>query len=89
MLLSNATSTFGKGQNMKDLIARMASEGYDPGSPGSMETSDHAIEAALCANSICQNCTHEGLQYAPFVDRTSQDFRAFSYCPKCGNAEEL
>lgn len=74
---------------MDALIRRMAEEGYVPGSPGSMETSDHAIEAELCANGICEKCGHLGLEYAPFVDRTSQDFRAFGYCRECGYAEEL
>ena len=74
---------------MQDLIRKMAEEGYVPGIPGSMETADHAMEAELCANSICEKCGHLGLEYTPFVDRTSQDFRAFGYCPECGNAEEL
>jgi len=74
---------------MKDLIAKMAREGYEPGFPGSMETANHAIDAELCANSICESCNHTGLIYMPFVEQTSQDFRAFSFCPECGNAEEL
>ncbi|MBN2137867.1 MAG: hypothetical protein JW720_08670 [Sedimentisphaerales bacterium] len=74
---------------MKDLIARMAREGYDLGLPGGMEISDHAIEAELCTNSICEKCGRNGLEYVTFVDHTSQDFRAFSYCPDCANAEEL
>ncbi len=67
----------------------MAEEGYVPGIPGSMETADHAVEVELCANSICEKCGHEGLEYLPFVDHASQDFRAFSLCSECGNAEEL
>lgn len=74
---------------MYDLITKMEREGYVPGSPGSVETSDHAIEAALCANNVCEKCGHYGLDYKPFVDRTAQDFRAFSQCPACGDAEEV
>ena len=74
---------------MNDLEKRMAEEGYVPGIPGSMETYDHAIEAEFCATGICENCGHRGLEYMPFVDHTSQDFRAFGLCPECGNAEEL
>ena len=74
---------------MDDLIKKMAEEGYAPGTPGSMETANHAVEVELCANSICEKCGHEGLEYVPFVDHASQDFRAFSFCPDCDNAEEL
>ena len=74
---------------MDELIEKMAEEGYIPGIPGSMETANHAVEFELCANSICGNCGHEGLEYVPFVDHVSQEFRAFSFCPNCGNAEEL
>lgn len=74
---------------MKDLIAKLAIEGYEPGFPGSMETADHAIDAELCANSVCEKCNYEGLDYMPFFNHTSQDFRAFRFCPECGNAEEL
>jgi hypothetical protein len=74
---------------MDDLIKKMAEEGYVPGIPGSMETADHAVEVEFCANSICERCGHEGLEYVPFVDHASQGFRAFSFCPNCHNAEEL
>ena len=74
---------------MEDLIAKLAEEGYEPGFPGSMETADHAIDAELCANSICEKCNHQGLAYMPFFDHISQDFRAFSFCTECRNAEEL
>lgn len=74
---------------MNDLTKRMAEEGYAPGIPGSMETADHGIEAELCANSMCEKCGRQGLEYKSFVDHASQDFRAFSQCPNCGNAEEL
>jgi hypothetical protein len=74
---------------MDELTNRMAEEGYVPGFPGSMETANHAIEAELCINGVCEKCNHMGLEYKPFVDRSSQDFRTFSQCPNCGNAEEL
>ena len=74
---------------MNDLVKKMAEEGYVPGIPGSMETADHAVEMELCTSSTCENCGHEELEYMPFIDRSSQDFRAFCRCPKCGNAEEL
>jgi hypothetical protein len=74
---------------MDELIKKMAEEGYVPGTPGSMETADHAVEVEFCANGICEKCGHKGLEYVPFVDHASQDFRAFSFCPNRDNAEEL
>ena len=56
---------------MDDLAERMAEQGYIPGIPGSMETADHAIEAELCANKVCNKCGHRGLEYRPFVDQIS------------------
>lgn len=74
---------------MHELMRKMEDEGYAPGYPGSIETADHAIDAELCINNICDNCGHQGLEYRPFVDHVSQNFRSFSQCPNCGNAEEL
>ena len=63
----------------------MAREGYVPGIPNSTLAEDCAIDAEFCADSTCEKCGHKGLKYRPFVDRSTQSYRAFAECPKCGS----
>ncbi|HLB73373.1 MAG TPA: hypothetical protein VJJ98_05100 [Sedimentisphaerales bacterium] len=74
---------------MINLDKEMAEQGYIVGIPETYDTSDHSIEAQLCADYACEICGSVGLRYRPFFEHHSQAFRTFAECPNCGWAEEL
>lgn len=67
--------------------------GYRIGTPprptGGLSVDGAAIDARVCAESKCENCGHQGMEYHPFVRDDPHSYRAFAVCPECGEAFEF
>jgi hypothetical protein len=61
--------------------------GYEPGTPSHVKPETRAADAAACAESACELCDHQGLDYRPF--RRGRAYQALGVCPACGFALEL
>lgn len=72
-----------------EIILEMAREGYRSGLPRPtlIETFAGDIDGYFCRESACEECGHFGLDYRPFIQRSS--YRAFAVCPVCSAALEF
>ena len=48
-----------------------------------------SIDAQICAESKCNECGHQGMEYHPFVRDDRHSYRAFAVCPKCDETFEF
>ena len=72
-----------------DLDSIMGHDGYMPGIPAWGLTDNYDSDAELCSNSSCQICRHKGMVIRPFLDWSTQRYKAFAECPHCGTIKEL
>lgn len=63
--------------------------GYRPSRPHWGLIDGGSIDAEACAESKCDNCGHQGMEYHPFVRDEPRSYRAFMVCPECGEVFEF
>lgn len=62
----------------------------DPGMEPRVPSSTAAeIDTEVCDSATCPHCGHIGLNYWPFVNPHTREYRAFAKCPVCRHIEEF
>ena len=65
--------------------------GYRQGEPYWGLIDGASIDQQVCAESKCDNCGHQGMDYKPFIKDSIKpySYRAFAVCPECKNSQEF
>lgn len=71
------------------LMYRAVRDGYVPGGVAGPDLRIAVIDAAICAEAICENCGHVGLEYRPYVRSYPCGYRIVAACPTCNAGLEL
>ncbi len=70
-------------------IEGLYTEGYRQGRPHWGGIDGASIDSSICAESKCDNCGHQGMEYKPFIKDATRSYRAFARCPKCNASFEF
>lgn len=65
-------------------ISTLYEEGYRQGVPRGGPVDAAGIDGSICAESKCEECGHQGMDYKPFIRDEPYSYRAVAVCPKCG-----
>ena len=70
-------------------IQELYESGYRVGSPHWGLIGSASIDAEVCADAVCEQCAHQGLEYHPYINDETKSYRAFAKCPNCGDTSEF
>jgi len=70
-------------------IGILYKEGYRQEAPPPGFIDAAFIDGSICAESKCNNCGHQGMDFKPFLRDEPYSYRAFAAGPECGASFEF
>ncbi len=68
------------------IFENLIADGFEQRAP---DPTSAAIDRAICAESVCAQCKKAGLIYLPYYNPHMDSYRAFCFCPQCGEVTEF